>query len=111
MSQLSRISGQPSEMAAAALEDLSGQSFNSMYYVVTDDDRISTNFLFTGRYRRSIQHVAEVQAEDLRPEDFRRLALQLFGNVQTHPAIPTEHEAVWVDPVLVDRAHYERVND
>ncbi len=82
-----------------------------MYGVLTNDEKTPTGFLFAGRPRSQYQHVAEIDAEDMSREDYQRVAARLARRIQKRPAIPTQLDAVWVDPVLVCRLRYVRMNN
>lgn len=81
-----------------------------VYGVLTNDEKIPTGFLFAGKPRTQYQHVAEISAEDISKEDYQRLAGRLSRRIQKRPAIPTDYNAVWVDPVLVCKLRYVRMN-
>ncbi len=82
-----------------------------VYGVVTNEERLPTSFLFAGKPGNDYQHVAEIYAEDLDEAEYRRLAMKLFTKVQDRPAVPTDYDAVWVDPVLVCKLRYSEMNE
>jgi hypothetical protein len=98
-------------MAAADSEIADESMLCIVYGVVTDEDKTPTGFLFAAKPRNKYQHIAEISAEDLAKNDYRRLAARLSRKIQKKPAIETEYEAVWVDPVLVCKIRYIRLNE
>lgn len=81
-----------------------------VYGVLTNDERVPTGFLFAGKPRTKYQHIAEISAEELTKKDYQRLAGHLARRVQKSPALPSSYDAVWVDPVLVCKLKYVRMN-
>ena len=113
MSQLSDLPGQLEDMARNAQDDMEANEviLCVAYGVVTNDEQLPASFLFAGKPGNDYQHVAEIKAEDLDKDEYRRLAIKLSTKVQTHPAVPSEYDAIWVDPVIVCKLRYVEMNE
>jgi len=113
MAKLGAVPGQLEDMAKSAQEDLEATEATLciLYGVATNDEQLPTSFLFAGKPRNDYQHVAEIQAEDLDKQEYRRLAIKLSKKVQNRPAVPTTYDAIWVDPVLVCKIRYSQMNE
>lgn len=82
-----------------------------VYGMTTDQQNAPAGFLFAGKSRNEFQHIALIHARSLPTDEYQRLSARLSRNIRATPAIPTEHDAVWVDPVLVCKIRYVRLNE
>ena len=82
-----------------------------VYGMVMDDEQAPSGFLFAGKANRQYQHIAAINAEDLTKNDYDRLTTRLSRKIRSNSAIPSDIDAVWVDPVLVCKIRYVRKND
>ena len=113
MSQLSDLPGQLEDMARNAQDDMEANEviLCVAYGVVTNDEQLPASFLFAGKPGNDYQHIAEIKAEDLDKNEYRRLAIKLSTKVQSLPAVPSEYDAIWVDPVIVCKLRYVEMNE
>jgi hypothetical protein len=97
---------------AEETKEPAGESMLCIIYGMTmDDEQTPVEFLFAGRAKKTYQHVAAINAEDLSETDYERLATRLSRKIRSKSAIPSELDAVWVDPVLVCKIRYVRRNE
>lgn len=113
--QLAAI-GAAGEMTLEELEEMKkfiarGTMNCTIYGVVTDSRSVPTSFLFCGEFGERLFHVAEIRAADLPPEQFRIIAVRLYTAVRPEPMIPSELEAVWVEPKVTCRLQFESISD
>lgn len=111
VSELSGMTGETDDLPGPSQVPAAETILCVAYGVVTDDDQLPTSFLFAGRPMNDYQHVAEIHSGDLGKKEFRRLAMSLFKKVQDRPAVSTDYDAVWVNPVLVCKLRYVEMND
>lgn len=110
LDEMAAVAGNEEEVAEEEIETADHEMLCIVYGVLTNDEKVPTGFLFAGKPRTKYQHIAEIRAEDLAKKDYQRLAGHLAGQIQQYPAIPTSRDAVWVNPILVCKLKYVRMN-
>jgi len=110
------LTGTPEDLAGLAMDESETKETAEksmlciIYGMVMDDEQAPARFLFAGKANRKYQHIAAINAADLTKNDYDRLTIRLSRKIRNKSAIPSDFDAIWVDPVLVCKIRYVRRN-
>jgi len=82
-----------------------------VYGVMTDKRDVPSALLFAGNTIGVDQHIARIDAANIPPVDFHKIAVRLQSATRADSVVPSTFEAVWVEPDVMCRLTFDSVGE